>query len=123
MIFLIDDDPIQNMLTSQLIKMTDEAIAYKIFNNGAEAIEAIQELEKCDHPSLILLDINMPIMDGWEFLNIYDTFEETAPVFMLTSSLNNLDKNKSTVYSCVAGYYPKPVKIDDVKEILSKIQI
>jgi len=64
MIFLVDDDLIQNTITSQLIKLCDASAEIEVFNNGSEVIEALKEGKK---PTLILLDINMPIMDGWEF--------------------------------------------------------
>ena len=118
MIFLVDDDPIQNMLTSQLIKMTDVSSPYEIFSNGAEALEGLKEGKI---PNLILLDINMPIMNGWEFLNEYDLFEKKGSVFMLTSSMNDEDRNKSKNYGCVTGYYPKPVNLDSIKEIISQV--
>ena len=62
MIFLVDDDPIQNLITSQLLSTNFEAADYKIFNNGEDLLEY---LKSNNHPELILLDINMPIMDGW----------------------------------------------------------
>ena len=63
MIFLVDDDPIQNMLTSQLLEMNNGNAEYIVYNNGKEVIEG---LESGIQPKVILLDINMPIMNGIE---------------------------------------------------------
>ncbi|PCJ67338.1 MAG: response regulator [Bacteroidetes bacterium] len=118
MIFLVDDDPIQNMLTSQLLEMTNKDIEYKIFNNGKEVIEG---LEAGILPSIILLDINMPIMDGWEFLNIYNVYKDKASVFMLSSSNDQFDLDKSKDYDCVQGYYSKPINTKTINEILEQV--
>jgi CheY-like chemotaxis protein len=118
MIFLVDDDPIQNMLTSQLIERYNKDAKYKVYNNGKEVIEGI---ESGIEPRIILLDINMPIMDGWEFLNIYKVYQNQASVFMLTSSTNELDLAKAEEYECVVGYYPKPVNANTIKEIMSQV--
>jgi len=100
MIFLVDDDPIQNMLTSQLIEMNNKNTKYKVYSNGKEVIEG---LESGIEPKVILLDINMPIMDGWEFLNLYNLYQNKASVFMLTSSTNETDLAKAKKYECVRG--------------------
>ena len=118
MIFLVDDDPIQNMLTSQLLEMNNGNAEYIVYNNGKEVIEG---LESGIQPKVILLDINMPIMDGWEFLNIYKVYQNKARVFMLTSSTNETDLARSKEYDCIQGYYPKPINAETIKEILSQV--
>ena len=114
MIFLVDDDPIQNLLTSQLIETSGIGYDYKVFNNGQEVLEAIEQGNK---PTVILLDINMPIMDGWEFLEAYVDHQDQAEVYMLTSSSNQEDLNKSAAHSCIKGYYTKPINKDTIKSI------
>lgn len=114
MIFLVDDDLIQNMLTSQLAQLC--GVEYEIYNNGEEVIEALEEGKE---PTHILLDINMPIMNGWEFLNLYQHYPKTAKVFMLTSSDNEEDMNKSDDFECVKGYYTKPISKESIEQILS----
>lgn len=115
MIFLVDDDPIQNMLTSKLIETVDPEAKYMVFHNGEEVIEALHQ--KMD-PAIILLDINMPIMDGWEFLEAYSSFPNQAQVYMLTSSNMDEDRSRSAEFNCVAGYYLKPINIATISEIL-----
>ena len=114
MVFLVDDDPIQNLLTSQLIETSGIGHEYKVFNNGQEVLDAI---DNGDSPTVILLDINMPIMDGWEFLEVYVNYKDQASVYMLTSSSNQEDLNKSEAHSCIKGYYTKPINIDTIKSI------
>ena len=115
MIFLVDDDPIQNMLTSKLIETADATTEYRVFQNGEEAIQAIDAKSR---PEIILLDINMPIMDGWEFLDAYSSYRNKAKVYILTSSNMQEDRNKAEEYDCIAGYLTKPIGLAQIKEIL-----
>ena len=114
MIYLVDDDPIQNLLTSQLIEAASIDVPVKIFNHGEEVMEA---LHKGGRPDVILLDINMPIMDGWEFLEEYTAMKGKADVYMLTSSSNGEDLARADEFSCVKGYYTKPINVDTIKNI------
>ncbi len=116
MIFLVDDDPIQNMLTSRLIESAAPGTKYAIFQNGQEVMHALEGGLK---PEIILLDINMPIMDGWEFLEAYSTYKKKARVYMLTSSSNKEDLEKSKQFNCIAGYYTKPIDGRIMGEILN----
>ena len=117
MIYLVDDDPIQNLITSQLISTNLVSIEYNVFNNCTELLDTLNSGSK---PNLIILDINMPIMDGWEFLEEYSKFEDKAPVVMLTSSITDDDHNRSKDFSFVVGYYTKPVDLSSIEEILNK---
>ncbi|MFY0643228.1 MAG: response regulator [Bacteroidia bacterium] len=117
MIFLVDDDPIQNMLTSKLIETYDDKLQYKVYQNGEEALEAIKSRI---YPDIILLDINMPIMDGWEFLEAYESVKKKAKVFMLTSSNMSDDRNRAADFDCVLGYYTKPINLHDIKDVLAE---
>ena len=117
MIFLVDDDPIQNMLTSRLIENFDDQLEYRVYQNGEEAMEAINSHLM---PDIILLDINMPIMDGWEFLEAYESQKHKAKVFMLTSSTMTDDRSRAEEFDCVLGYYTKPINLKDIKEVLKK---
>lgn len=117
MIFLVDDDPIQNLITSQLISSNFGNIEYEIFNNGTDLLKA---LEDGASPKLILLDINMPIMGGWEFLDKYQKFKNQKAVIMLTSSINDEDLNRSKKYDFVIGYYTKPVSMETIRKILDQ---
>ena len=116
MIFLVDDDPIQNMLTSRLIEQAAPDRKYMVFQNGEEVVQA---LEKGINPEVIILDINMPIMDGWEFLEAYQSYSKKARVFMLTSSANEEDKKRAEEFDCISGYYTKPIDGRAIAEIVN----
>ena len=118
MIFLVDDDPIQNMLTSRLIEQSAPEMKYMVFQNGEEVIQA---LDKGIKPLVIILDINMPIMDGWEFLEAYRSHQKKAKVYMLTSSSNDEDRRRAEDFDCISGYYTKPIDGNAVKQIISEL--
>jgi len=118
LVFLVDDDPIQNMITSQLVRLNDSKIEFVIYNNG---VEVIQGLKEGLLPDIILLDINMPIMNGFDFLNLYQHYTHTAKVFMLSSSNNEEDRKQSEKYSCVNGYAIKPVSKEAIQSMLLSV--
>ncbi len=121
-ILLVDDDETSNLLTTMVISDMNITEEVDVAENGEAALEYI--IKNCQQPSskaqgdslgLILLDINMPIMDGFEFLEIYKKKYDIAdqiPVVMLSSSSNSKDFEKAQAYN-VKGYIVKP--LDEVK--------
>jgi len=72
-IFLVDDDPINNLINKRLLGKVESSRNILEFQDGGDALAEIERLSK-DDGILILLDINMPVMNGWEFLRKYSTF-------------------------------------------------
>ena len=98
------------------------------FSNGKEALNYLYSRPKEATPVLILLDINMPVMDGWEFLEALPTMEgnEYVHVAIVTSSVDDADRKRSLSYSHVFQYLEKPIKEESLKNLeallLSKLQ-
>ena len=96
LICIIDDDPIYTFAVQKLLKMNNFSSHQIVFKNGKEALEGLTTLQnKNDQlPDVILLDINMPIMDGWEFLDAYKTKcfnkNNTMVTDYISKPLNNL---------------------------------
>ena len=119
-LLLVDDDVAFNFLNRILI--TSAGLNWEINEclDGSTALNYIKNNDKC--PDVILLDINMPVMDGFEFL---EEFEHThkcsshAKVFILTSSTQDEDRNAAFKYNCVKGYFDKPLTIEHIHEIIS----
>lgn len=122
-IFLIDDDSVSNFINTKIIQ-GHFPFAVVAFTN---AMEVLQELKRYQAPGsdsipdLIFLDINMPIMDGWEFLDEFvklpDFILEKCSVTMLTSSLDRDDIEKSKKYKSVVGFISKPLTVEILKEM------
>lgn len=123
---LIEDDNIQQFVVSKMVEKYAIADDIIPFYNGEEAIAYFKKIAKSNKlPDVIFLDINMPIMDGWEFLTefekIKDQFNKEIPVFMLTSSLNTSDESKAQTFESVKGYITKPCKGENIKNLVDLI--
>jgi len=124
-IWIIDDDAIYQTIIHKLILKSDVFSAYSSFLNGKEAINTLNNiLENNDYlPDIILLDINMPIMDGWEFMEeikmIKSKISKQIIIYIVSSSIALEDRNKSKTYKDIYGYIPKPVSVNDLITIVS----
>ena len=123
-VLLVDDDHSTNHYHE--IMLTDWGVTEKIYkvSNGQEALNFLRTQE-CEKPSLIMLDINMPVMNGFEFLEEYekleDQFKVSYVVFMLTSSLHAKDINRAKDFETLNGYCEKPMTEEMIQQILDKI--
>ena len=119
-IILIDDDGNTNIYNEFILKKTKAINTIQKFKNPIEALNYV-----CTNNSdidLILLDLNMPEMNGWEFLNIYEkTNNKKAPVVILTSSINKDDVIKSKNYRSVKQFENKPLSINNITKIIERV--
>jgi CheY-like chemotaxis protein len=121
-IFLVDDDPINNLINKRLLKKTGICNRIEEFLGGEEALEKISD-ESSSSPILIFLDINMPVLNGWEFLNKYlDMFPERKDkILILSSSIDFQDRQKAEEYEIVSGFIEKPLTLDKIANYFSVI--
>jgi response regulator of citrate/malate metabolism len=117
MIYLIDDDEIQNLINTRVISIVADHVKVKAFTSAENALSDLKE-NAGDMPEMIFLDINMPKMNGWDFLEAYQTLENKVKVYMLSSSINNKDIQKSETYEVVNGFICKPLVVEKLSEIL-----
>ncbi|MCX2679677.1 response regulator [Galbibacter sp. EGI 63066] len=108
-ICLIDDDPITIFSIKKLIEVTQITKKTMTFNNGQEALEYYKNDEESFFPELILLDLNMPIIDGWEFIDAFSelSVSKKTTIYILTSSINPADIDKAKEYD---KKYPFSIK-------------
>jgi len=123
-VLLVDDDEINNFISIKLIKKALLNTEIMACLNGKFAIDQLVEIQRNDPsrlPDYILLDINMPIMNGWEFLDEYkrlniDPLGRTK-VFIISSSVFSNDINKARSYPLVKDFISKPLNVDKIVEL------
>ena len=116
-VLIIDDDPIVQLIHKNLIKRRRIENNPLQFTYAADAIDFI--LKNKDEHFLIFLDLNMPKMDGWEFLNHIKRLdlEIRTSIIIVTSSIAQSDEIKAREYSNVIKYYMKPLNNEMLNEI------
>src|SRR5471030_1088456 len=123
-ILLVDDDEINNFISIKLIRKAVDNADIKACLNGRFAIEDLAKIQKNDPdrlPDYILLDINMPIMNGWEFLDEYKRLNidpsGKSKIFIISSSVFSNDINKARSYPLVKSFISKPLSVEKIKEM------
>ncbi len=115
-ICLIDDDKMQHWLNGKIIHNIDQTIEIYNYSNAEAALNDLKN--NAIKPDIIFLDINMPMMDGWEFLEEASTQNLEIPIQMLTSSIDKNDYEKARKYEVVKGFLHKPLKQETLESIL-----
>lgn len=124
-VFLVDDDETSNFLNRILIQEMQEVDQIYVAKNGKEALNKVHDfiaLEEAEWPQLILLDINMPVMDGFEFLEEFSKYDALKRnkilIVLLTSSDSQKDIDKAKNYN-IAGYLNKPLTEEKLQKVIS----
>ncbi len=122
-ILLIDDDEPTNFYHSMMIEESGLCSNIHVKDSAVEALKWLKD-EANPIPDLIFLDINMPIMNGWEFLDEYKSFPEVKKadivVIMLTTSLNPNDKERANQMQEISSFMNKPLTIDNIQKVVSE---
>lgn len=126
-LLLVDDDKVFQFLTQKVIETTKLVDKIKIFSNGFEAIAFLSTYSEKPEllPEIILLDLNMPIMDGWEFLEEYVRIKPKIAkqiiIYIITSSIDPADIKKAEEISEVSDYIIKPITKDKFINLLKNL--
>jgi len=122
-ILLIDDDDDDNFFHKMVIDEMNITEHVQVAYNGLEALDFLKDESK-PRPDLVFLDINMPKMNGWEFLEANKKLTEGQKakfmVVMLTTSSNPEDKKRAQQYAEVGDFNPKPLTKETLKVILER---
>ncbi|QCK14258.1 response regulator [Mangrovivirga cuniculi] len=126
-VMLIDDNEIDNLINQKMIEAANITEHIYVHTGAKSAIEFLRNIEKLGDnigkvlPEVIFLDIDMPLMDGFQFLDEFEKLSEDTKgqckIVMLTSSINPQDVNKSQKYSYVKKYINKPLSQENLETL------
>ena len=123
---LVDDDDISVFLTTKIIEQTNLVDLIKVFGNGLDAINFLKENKNNVDalPDIILLDLSMPIMNGWQFLEKYNKLNPTIgkkiTIYICSSSISPDDITRAKTISEVSDYIIKPITKDKLIDLIKK---
>jgi CheY-like chemotaxis protein len=126
-IFLIDDDPVFVYLTKKIICSINGGCHIREFADGELAIDRLRQIcnDPGELPDIIFVDLSMPVMDGWEFLNEYaqlcPLLSKPIELFIVSSSISPQEVERSKTFSVVSDFLIKPVAKGKIAEILSHV--
>jgi response regulator RpfG family c-di-GMP phosphodiesterase len=123
-VIIIDDDKLSNMVSVMMLRRISEAITVTSFTNPVLGFEAVKNLETANITPgsiLLLLDLNMPEMTGWEFLDLFKDLDAKVRsayhIVILSSSVDNRDINQARQNSLIKEFISKPLKTDLIKHL------
>lgn len=123
-LYVIDDDPVFKLIARKLLERYSIISSLFFYSNGEEGIHAVrQSLETGKSvPNIILLDIEMPVMDGWEFMNEYikinSSLRDDIEIHIVSSSISENDRRIAASYAEIKSFIVKPLTIETINKIL-----
>ena len=125
-IMLIDDEPIDNFINERLITLSEFDAEVKILSGGMRALDYFKSVATDNRftklPDFVFLDLYMPIMDGYQFLDallLLSPAFQNIKVVILTASINPADKERSIKYSQIIAHYHKPLTSEQLNQLFN----
>lgn len=120
-ILIVDDDKVISLLHKNHIRHFNSSCSPVACYDGKEALEYLSEKDKEGNCFLIFLDLNMPVINGWEFLKHIEKgdYLSKISVVVVTSSINSVDEKKALKYQSVISFCRKPLTEESIEQIVS----
>ena len=122
---IIDDDPIFVFGLKKMMQLANFCESLMIFRNGEEAMKNLTSIIELGNniPDVILLDLNMPVMDGWQFLDEFVKIDshKLITIYIVSSSIDPADKDRVKNYLNVSNFIIKPISIENLKNISEEV--
>ncbi len=123
---IIDDDPIFVFGVKKIMELIDFCNSLMVFRDGEEALHNLKAIISANKklPDVILLDLNMPVLDGWQFLEEFVKVpcEKKITIYIVSSSVDPEDVLRAKSYELVSDYIVKPVTVERLKEVLRELE-
>lgn len=122
-ILCVDDDPITLMLCKKVIIKAEFGQNIITAENGKVALDLFEEIKSSggNYPQLIFLDLNMPVMNGWDFLDEFtktaSSYSDDTRVIILSSTIDPADYQRAEKYDIVSHFMPKPITVEMLNEL------
>jgi CheY-like chemotaxis protein len=125
---IIDDDKIYVNLVRKIIEIKKLSENLLVFKNGLEALDyfkvILSNLTEAKLPEIIFLDLNMPVMNGWEFLGefvkIKNNFDKKISLYVVSSSIDPRDLERAKSFNLVTDYLIKPIELKKFEKIFDE---
>jgi CheY-like chemotaxis protein len=118
-VFLVDDDKIYLHVTNHAMKKAAPQAQVHSFMMAQDALDQVEAIQ----PDIIFLDLNMPLMDGWEFLDALEkkSLINKVCVFICSSSIDVADKERASTHPLIKSYIEKPLDISKIKKAMEEM--
>lgn len=124
---IIEDDATHLFITKKMIEMSGTVENISVYRNGKEAFDGLTATYFLNKtlPEIILLDLNMPIWDGWRFLEEFTKLpiDNKPVIYILTSSNSEEDKIQAEKYNLRQNYLIKPISLNEIKKVLTDLDL
>lgn len=125
---IVDDDSVYQYTMTVTLEQLSKVEKILLFSDGEEALDYLIENIDCQDnlPNVIFLDIDMPIMDGFQFMEEYVKIKpkvgKKITIYMVSSSIDDRDISKAKAISEISDYIIKPIKSNHLKDLIAQLE-